>query len=356
MSVKSTSDVHIRLKLSKLATTNGQNVAILTSGHDSDVHVYNYGSSDDYSKDFDETTSVNTLIEKGFDVADYEGSIEVIVAPSADVSSNAVDTKPTADGANVSENSTNRFVYALKQHIDDGFNYVVSDNLDEKDLEAVSDYLYDTQKALLVPQVKSISDLKAIREYSSKNQPETGEKLNPVYTILETSDRKPAIQSAVYATAKAPIDLMHVSNLSEFIPDDDLKVEDIEQIKELHGSVVVNKADDMMMLQGLSLGDNYADQFVNTKIVKESFRYDLQKQLNQPHFKFDNDGINVLYQTAKGTSERLYDEGYLYSPADVQKKAFTDAEKETRTYNGLSIKAEVASSVETVNAILEITE
>lgn len=356
MPVKQMSDVHIRLKLSKLTATNVQSVAILTSGNDSNVHNYVYGMNDDVSKDFDENTSVYNLVQKAFEVADYQGVIQVIVAPNQDVSGKKADANSQGT---VTMPDTNRFVYALSQRIDDGFNYVVTDNLSEKDLEAVSDYLYSTQKAALAAQVKSSTDLQTFAAYSSKNQPMTTTKMNPVYAVTD-SQHLPTIQAVADATANAPMDMMKAGNHSEFIPDDSLSMEDIEQIKDLGGSCVVNKAGDMMMLQGKSLGANYIDQFVNTKIVKDTFQYDLQKQLNaSKHLRFDDAGINLLYQTLKFTSTKLVNQGYLDGEAEITKRSYsdtTDGEKSTRTYNGLSINAKVMSSIETVNITLDLQE
>ncbi|UQS85783.1 hypothetical protein MOO46_07570 (plasmid) [Apilactobacillus apisilvae] len=360
MAVKTMSDVHIRLKLTKQVATNVQTVAILTSGKDDQVHNYVYGLDDDYSHDFDENTSVNKLIEKAFEVTDFSGVVQVIQAPSSDVPGSKAQSQPSGAGGTVTMPDTNKYVYALMQHINDGFNYVVPDGLSVKDLEAVSDYLYKTQAAMVIAQVKSIDDLRALHDYSSANQKMSQTQLNPVYAIVETGTHVPGVQLAASATANAPVDLMKIGNESEFIPDDDLSVEDIETIKELHGSCVVNKADDMMMLQGYSLGDNYADQFVNTKIVKDTFQYDLQKQLNNSkHLHFDDNGINLLYQTAKLTSKKLFNDGYLDGEADIGKKTYSetsDYEKSTRTYNGLNINAKVMSSIETVNVVLDLLE
>lgn len=356
MPVKAVSDVHIRLKLSKLTATNVQTIAVLTSGIDSSVHNYVYGMNDDVSKDFDENTNVYKLVQKAFEVTDYQGVVQVIAAPNNDV---PTDVKPKNDG-NVTSNNTNKYVYALMQHIDDGFYYVVTDNLAEKDLEAVSDYLYKTQSAVLIAQVKTNEDYDAITNYSAKNQPQTDTKLNGVFPLVETEGHWPNIQTAASATANAPIALIKVGNESEFVPSDSLSVEDIEHIQANGGACVVNKADDMMLSSDKTPGGNYVDQFVNTKIVKDTFQYDLQKQLNAAkHLHFDDNGINLLYQTLKFTSTKLVNQGYLDGEADITKKSYTDTsdgEKATRTYNGLQINAKVMSTIESVNITLDLTE
>ncbi|CAI2679452.1 hypothetical protein [Apilactobacillus apinorum] len=362
MALKTMSDVKIHLKLSKMQLTNyKQSVAVLTSGNDDKAHIDVFGISDDVSTKFDETTSVYKLVEKAFEVPDFRGVVEVISAPQNDVAKTAnASATPTSSGASVSTSDTNRYVYALSQAVNDGFNYVVTDNLAEKDLEAVSDYLYNTQNALLVAQLNSVEAFNNLQAYSSQNQPMTSTKLNPVYAIVQTDGHLPNIQVATYATMNAPIDLMKIGNLSEFVEDPNLAQEDIDAINAKNGSVVIDKADDMMMLSGMTFGSNWADEFINTKIVKDAFQYDLQKLLNNnKHMHLDDAGINLLYQNAKMTAQRLYSEGYLDTQTDVNKKSFaetSDIEKSTRTYNGLSIEATVMSSIESINVTLDLVE
>lgn len=360
MAVKYTSDVKINLTMSSLPTSGTTMIGILTSGNDSQAHKLVFSSVDDAQDKLDETSYLYDMVKKAFEVRDFNGQVEVMQAPSADVADKTTaDAQPTANGANVStqSNTTNRFVYTLMQFIDDGFNYVCADNsLSGSDIQAVSDYLYDNQSGAFIVQASTIDDLKQLSDYLTKNDPRTNDKLSNVYVIVETSDRKPAVQLCAEASQLnatiGGIDLAKIGNLSDFIPDDDLTREDLRQIKELRGSAVVDKADDMMMMDGFAIGGNYLDNFINTKIAKDRFQYRLQRALNdQKTRSYDQATIDFLYSIAKAAGTELFNDNILAEEPVIQKADMAQIENndiENRVYKGLNIVGQISGSVEQV--------
>ena len=148
MAVKSASDVTINLSITALPNSGTAKIAVLTSGTDSNSHSYTFNSIAGVEDTFDENSNVYNLVQKAFETDSYNGQVEVIVAPSSDVSAGSTTTSTSttsttstssSSSSSSSSTTTNRFVYALKQYINDGFNYIVDDNLKESDLEAVTD-------------------------------------------------------------------------------------------------------------------------------------------------------------------------------------------------------------------------
>lgn len=368
MAVKSASDVTVNLNITALPNSGNAKIAILTGGSDSNSHSYNFNSIKDVENTFDENSSVYNLLDKVFDTDGYKGVVEVIVAPSADVSSGSTtvttSTTTTSGSSSNSGSTTNRFVYALKQYVNDGFNYVVDDNLKESDLEAVSDYLYANQAAALITQVASVPALQTLSAYSAKNQPKTDDKLNTVYAIVETSSRKPAVQVAAklaqYNEDLGGVDAAKVGNLSEFQADDDITFEDLKAIDQANGSAVANLADMQMMYRGHSLGANYLDEFVNTKVVKDTFQYNLQRALNDIQTRaYSQATIDFLYTVAVNTGNDLYQRNFLASKPAIDKldmDQVSSADVQSRDYHGFNVHATISNSIETMTVRINLAE
>lgn len=368
MAVKSASDVTVNLNITALPNSGNAKIAVLTGGSDSNSHSYTFNSIKDVESQFDENSSVYNLLDKAFDTDGFKGQVEVIVAPSADVSSGSTtvttSTTTTSGSSSASGSTTNRFVYALKQYVNDGFNYVVDDNLKESDLEAVSDYLYANQAAALITQVASVSALQTLSAYSSKNQPKTDDKLNTVYAIVETSSRKPGVQVssklAQYNEDLGGVDAAKVGNLSEFQADDDLTAEDLKAIDQANGSAVVNLAGMQMMYRGHSLGANYLDEFINTKVVKDTFQYNLQRALNDIQTRtYSQATIDFLYTVAVNTGNDLYQRNFLASKPTIDKMDIdqvSNTDIQARDYHGFNVHATISNSIETMTVRINLAE
>ncbi|TPR23136.1 hypothetical protein DY120_07465 [Apilactobacillus micheneri] len=358
--MKHVSDVKMHLLMLKMANTNNQSIAILTGGDDDQAHSYTYNSIDDVTQ-FTEDSEVYDMVEKAFDI-DYQGNVEVIVAPNKDVTpSGNLKATPNSDGAKVSNQSINRFVYALQQYAYDGFRLITNaSDVTEKDLETVTDFLYQLQKVFLFAQFNKVADLQSLFNYSSLRQVTTSDKQNTVTGMVETHDRKPAVQVIAYGLANAPIDYEHIGNLPEMTEDDDLTSDDIQNIIDAHGTCVYSKAGDQMLLQGKSFGDNYIDEFINTTIVKSTYQYSLQKELNG--FKnnhFDDKTIGLLVERAEKVSSDLMSQGYFDEKPKVDKtpRAQVNPSLVTkRHYKGITISAPIATSIDTMDVFLNLTE
>lgn len=374
MAVKSLSDVTINLALTALPNSGTAKIAILTSGSDSNAHAYTFNSTAGVEDTFDENSNVYSLVQKAFETDGYNGQVEVIVAPSSDVStgssttttSTSVTTGSSATSGSTSGSSStvNRFVYALKQYVNDGFNYIVDDNLKESDLEAVSDYLYANQAAALLTQPTSVSAAQTLGAYSSKNQPVTGDKLNGVYGAVETSSRKPIVQTAAalaqYNFTIGGVDVTKVGNLSEFQADDDLTAEDYKAIDKANASAVANLADMQMMFRGRTFGGNFLDEYINTKIVKDTFQYNLQRALNDIKTRTYNQAtIDFLYTIAVNTGNDLYNRNFLAEVPTIDKLDFAQVANQditARDYHGFNVHAKISNSVETMAVRINLAE
>lgn len=366
MPVKHNYDVNVSLNIQPLPNTGVALVGLLTSGNDSNYHVKTYYSVMQMANDYDENTSVYNLVEKAFDTDDFNGGIEVITAPNKDVDGGGTNTSvnPTSTGASVAANTTNRFVYALQQVASDGFNYVVDDNLSESDLEAVADYLYNNQRAALVTQLPSKAALNTLLTYSAKHHVQTTDKRNGVYAMAETSSRKPAIQTACrlaqYNEDIGGVDASKVGDLSEFQPDDDLSDEDIKAIEKMNGSAIVDNADMMMQLSGKSADGAYLDNFVNTKIVKDTFQYRLQRALNNIKTRtYSQATIDFLYTIADDTGQELVNKNFLVAKPKIDKldmSQVNNANVEQRIYNGFNIHGQISGAIDSMQVRINLAE
>lgn len=367
MAVKSLSDVTINLALTALPNSGTAKIAILTGGSDSNAHAYTFNSTAGVEDTFDENSNVYSLVQKAFETDGYNGQVEVIVAPSSDVSAGSTTTSTSTTSTtstSSSSSTTNRFVYALKQYVNDGFNYIVDDNLKESDLEAVSDYLYANQAAALITQPTSVSAAQTLGAYSSKNQPVTGDKLNGVYGVVETSSRKPAVQVASklaqYNFDIGGVDATKVGNLSEFQADDDLTAEDYKAIDKANASAVANLADMQMMYRGRTFGGNFLDEYINTKVVKDTFQYNLQRALNDVKTRsYNQETIDFLYTIAVNTGNELYNRNFLAEVPTIDKLDFAQVANQditARDYHGFNVHAKISNSVETMAVRINLAE
>ncbi|GHP12972.1 hypothetical protein YK48G_03970 [Lentilactobacillus fungorum] len=361
MIIKQTTDVHFIVAIHAL--TNGAvtpSVAIGAKNTDATTKSALYYALEDLSNDYPENTGVYSLAEAMFDADNFQGPIEVISYPNADVPTpDNVQTTPTEDGATVTATTTPGIVAGLTEHLFDGFKYLVLDGASEDEIEALSDFLYENQRIMLVTQPTSIADLQTLATHVTGVQNEEN-KLGNTTAIVETAtDRFPAAQAAAYAAANLPVDFQHIGNQSQFEPDSDLSTDDYDTIAGLNASTVVNKAGDYMLLNGKALAGNYTDQFVHTQLVIDTLQTALQKYLNRTKFPIYNDNtIKEMTQTLNAASTSLVQLGVLASPIvinSVPRAQVLNSEVASREYNGFSIQAQIADDINTINAKIDLT-
>lgn len=369
MAVKNISDVSVHLSITSLPNTGEAKIGIIArnaiNGNMSCVKTYS--SPDEVDNDRFSDNSLKDQIKAAFDTDGFKGKVVVMATGGAPVNSATVNVEPTATGANISNDMIDGFVYLLMQHKSDGFNYVVvSPELFESNsnLNAIADYAYQTQAFALIGQSSDMHALLNFADYSSANHKRTSNKLNPCYPIFENEGRYPAIQVACYASQYnfdfGGIDLMKIGGLSEFKPDDSLTMEDIKTLQAAKCSAVVDKAGMNMMLSGNSLGDNYLDNFVNTKLAKEEIQNSLQRALNGMKTRnYSQETIDYLYTVAKSALDRLVDQNIIENGATIDKidmSSVSNDDIEARVYKGFNIHAQISGSVEKLSLPINLME
>lgn len=358
---KHRSDVHFTVNIKRL--TNGDLkpvISILTKNTDATTKSNVYASLEDLSKDFPENTNLYKIAEAIFDVDSFNNQLlEVISYPNADVTKPTnVMVKPTAVGAKVSATPTPGIVAAMQAHVWDGMLYTLVDGGTEADYEALSDYLYKQQRVMLIARLFNTSDFQKLAQHVQSTQT-TANTLGNTYAVVDTStDRFPEAQAAAFAASNIPTDFMHIGGLSEFEVDKNLSDDDADDITNAYGAVVVNKADDLMLSTGRALcGTNYVDQFVHVQYIIDQWTNAIQKYLNAHKWpRYDDKTIGELKALVVTLGINFYTMGILaakVSDDDVTTIAYANVLPslvEKREYNGLGVNAQVANSVETLNA------
>lgn len=361
MAIKQTTDVHFTVAIHALKNPNGTPaVGIATKGADATTKASIYTDLDSLSADFDETTGVYSQAEAMFDADNFKGPVEVVTYPNVDSTTPAnVQTTGTTTGATVTATTTPGIVVGLTEHLFDGFKYLVLDGATEAETEAVSDFLYDNQRIMLVTQPKSVTDLQTLSTHVKGIQTKKNSLGNTAAIVETASDRFVAAQAAAYAAANLPVDFQHIGNQSQFEPDTDLSTDDYDTIAAANGTVVVNKSGDYMLLNGLALAGNYVDQFVHTQLVIDTFQTALQKYLNRHNFPIFNDAtIKEMAQTIEACGQQLQQQGVLASAVEitsVPRSNVLNSDVAARKYNGFGFNVQIADDIDTINAKIDLT-
>lgn len=344
--------------------TNGgtaPDIGIGTQSQDNTMTSKMYASLADLSKDYPENTNVYNIAEAIFDVDSFNNNlVEVIQYPKDDVPTPTnVSVTPTADGAQVKATTTPGIIAGFKNHLHDGFKYLLLDGASEADYETLSDYLYDQQRIMLVAQLTSVDDLAKLQSHATATMGKTN-KIDNLAAFVDTqTDRFPAAQACAFAASNIPTDFMHIGNLSQFALDENLSDDDVDQIESLNGMAIVNKAGDLMVSGGRTLaGNNFVDQFVNVNMIIDSYQQYLQHYLNQHHWPAYTDATLGEMQAGLETLGKNYiaddvlesNEIDLVKVADVLPSLVAE-----REYNGLSAKLVVRNDVETMNSKIDFT-
>lgn len=359
--VKRTTDVHFIVAIHALNTSDSfPLVAIATKNTDATTKSHIYDDMYSLSADYPENTGVYNQAEAMFEVNDFRGPIEVIAYPNVDsITPSGVQSQGTGHGGKVTATPTPGIVVGITQHIFDGFKYLVLDGATETEIEALSDFLYDNQRIMLVTQPNSITALKTLATHVTGYQ-NVKNRLGNTAAIVETAkDRYPAAQAVAYAAVNVPVDFQHIGNLSQFEPDTDLTTDDYDTIAGLNATLVVNKAGDYMLLNGKALAGNYIDQFVHTQLVIDTLQTNLQKYLNRKNFPIYNDAtIKEMTQTINAVSTSLLQTGVLYTAIavnSVPRAKVLNMDVVARKYNGFSLSAQIGDDIDTINAKLDLT-
>ena len=364
--LKQMTDVHVIVSIHQLALSGKTPlVALMTKNTDATTKSTVYNSLADLSADYAEDTTVYDQAAAMFEAENFTGPVEVIAYPNADVSD---PTNVKADGASsggtVTASTTPGIVSGLSAHIYDGFIYLLLDGASETEIEAVSDFVYDNQRVMLITQPASVKDLQTLHTHVAGYQTAKNSLCNTAAVVVTTPDNYRAAQAAAYAAANLPVDWQHIGNQSTFAPDTDLTMTDFDDIAAAGGTTVVNKAGDFMLLNGKSMGSNYIDQFVHTQLVVDRLQTSLQKYLNRHKFvSYDDAHIKEMTQTLQTTGDNLAAMGVIFSMSDGQSIDVTSISRANtpnedvinRSYNGFSIAAQIADDIDTVNMKLDIT-
>lgn len=361
--VKQTTDVHFIVAIHALNTSDSApSVAIATKNTDATTKSNIYDDLESLSADYAENTGVYAQAAAMFDVNGFNGPVEVIAYPNVDSNTpSGVKSQGTTTGGTVTAAATTTpgIVAGITQHLFDGFKYLVLDGATETEIEALSDFLYDNQRIMLVTQPNSVTALQTLATHVAGVQT-VKDQLGNTAAIVETAtDRYPAAQAVAYAAANLPVDFQHIGNLSQFEPDANLTTDDYDTIAGLNATLVVNKAGDYMLLNGKALAGNYIDQFVHTQLVIDTLQTNLQKYLNRKNFPIYNDAtIKEMTQTINAVSTSLLQMGVLYTAIvvnSVPRANVLNSDVTARKYNGFSLSAQIADDIDTINAKLDLT-
>ncbi|GAF37500.1 hypothetical protein [Lentilactobacillus farraginis] len=356
--VKQTTDVHFIVAIHALSNSDSTPlVAIATKNTDATTKSNIYDDLESLSADYAENTGVYAQAAAMFDVNGFRGPVEVIAYPNVD--STGVQSQGTDDGGTVTATTTPGIIVGITQHLFDGFKYLVLDGATEAETEALSDFLYDNQRIMLVTQPNSVTALQTLATHVAGVQTVKNQLGNTAAIVETATDRYPAAQAVAYAAANLPVDFQHIGNLSQFEPDADLTTDDYDTIAGLNATLVVNKAGDYMLLNGKALAGNYIDQFVHTQLVIDTLQTSLQKYLNRKNFPIYNDAtIKEMTQTINAVSTSLLQMGVLYTPIvvnSVPRANVPNGDVVARKYNGFSLSAQIADDIDTINAKLDLT-
>lgn len=364
--VKQMTDVHIIVSIHQL-TSNGKTplVALATKNTDATTKSTLYNTLGDLTNDYGEDTTVYGQAKAMFEADNFTGPVEVIAYTNADVANPTnVAASGSTDGGSVTAATTPGIVSGLAEHLYDGFIYLVLDGATEEETEAVSDFLYDNQRIMLITQPSSVTDLQTLHTHVLGYQKAKNSLCNTAALVVTSTGNYRAAQAAAYAAANLPVDWQHIGNQTTFEPDADLVMADYDDIAAAGGTTIVNKAGDFMLLNGKAMANNYIDQFVHTQLVVDRFQNALQKYMNNHKFvSYDDAHIKEMTQTLQTTGDDLAALGVLFSlsdgkSVDVSSVSRTDTPNEdvnSRSYNGFAITAQIADDIDTVNMKLDIT-
>ncbi|KRM91597.1 hypothetical protein [Fructilactobacillus florum] len=358
--IKRPTNVHLTVSIQQVVKGVGKPaIAILTKGTSTKAKIYS--TIDDLSQDYNESTDVFETAKAAFEVPGFNESVEVL-----QYGSTAALQAPTqsSDNGNVSTSDSNTTALTpvsqiVADHLFDGFNYLVPDKtVPETDLEDLSDFLYDNQRVVLYAQLNSVADLQKLSTHVQSYQKDDKEKQGNTGAIVETSDRKPAVQIVAYASINAPTDLGHVGNLSQMVPDDDLTQSDYEAIDSANGSVVVNKADWAMSNSGKALKGNYIDQFVHVQMVTDEIKRVIQNYLNSQKFPaYDESTVSMIEKLIDGVSKEYTANGILVDPIVVTSTPINqvpDRLVEDREFSKFGFNFKIANDVQDINANVNV--
>lgn len=361
--VKRTGDVSFAVTIRPLV--NGKvkpNMMLFTKGGDDKMTQGLYSTIFDVTDVYPENSSVYPYAEAAFDTTNYNGPLEVISTPNVPVAiPYNVQLTPTTDGATIKAELTPPLVYAASQHLFDGAYYaVVDDSFSDEEVTQLADFLYENQRVQLVTDVKSIDSLKTNYDHVQATQLKDntlGNWFNNVNSLSDT--KKQAIQIAAYAAANMPVELSHIGDQTEFVQDPTLYAEDQDTIEALNGSTVVNKSDNLMMLQGKNLAGNYADQFVHMQYATDALTNALQRYENRMNFpKYTDDTINEMEKTLETTGTQLKQMGILNGDVKITKKPVAEvlnSDVADRRYNYFAIEIQLMDTINKINGKLQIT-
>ncbi|MBU9788900.1 hypothetical protein KOM07_05025, partial [Lentilactobacillus sp. G22-6] len=195
--VKQTTDVHFIVAIHALTNPDRTpSVAIGTKNTDATTKSNIYDDLDSLSADYKENTGVYNQAAAMFEVNGFRGPIEVIAYPNADsITPSGVQSQGTGHGGKVTATPTPGIVVGITQHLFDGFKYLVLDGASETEIEALSDFLYDNQRIMLVTQPNSVATLQTLATHVAGVQ-KVKDKLGNTAAIVETAkDRYPAAQA-----------------------------------------------------------------------------------------------------------------------------------------------------------------
>lgn len=362
MSTKQAPDVHWIVSIHPL--TNGFTKPLLmvfTHSTDGAEHSSMYSNLFDLANDYPENGTVYPTAAAAFEVTNFNGPLEVVAFPNTDVAVPFnVTAKAIDGGVEYSADLTPGIVYGASQHLYDGAYYAAcASDVSDDEVNQLADYLYEKQRVLLVTNVKDVATLQTNYTHAQATQLKKNTLGNWVNVVNSDADVHPATQVAAYASANVPTDLMNVGNQSEFEVDETLDDSDYDTIRDFNGTTVVDKADDLMMLTGKALAGNYADQFVHTQMVVDSFTDALQKYKNRQNFPVYNDKtIGEMEKTLEATGTALVQQGILAAKpvvTDTPRANVPNSDVSKREYNYFSIQVQIADTIETINGKIDIT-
>ena len=363
MAFKQTTDVNFTVVIQHLANTVvSPLVDIFTKGNVASESHKMYYDLDTLAKDFDESTNVYALAEAMFENDGFNGPVKVISAPNADMPTPA-NVKATSDGKDTTVTATamNGLAYAAGLNMYDGCYIAVIDNsaFNDTDKAAFAKFIYEQQRYLFIDQVNTIDAAQTNETAVLGYQNEKGKLGNWLEVVEPNDDHKVAAQIGAYIAANIPVDVQHIGNLTQMVPSDKLTSDDYETIAGLNATTVVNKSGDNMMLNGKVLSGGYADQAVNVNYAIDALRASLQSYLNRNKWPIYNDKtIREMYETILATGKTLYIAGILANPLTVTyvpRAQVLNQDVESREYRGFTVNAEIASTIDTLNAKINLT-
>ncbi|MFC6180347.1 hypothetical protein [Lactiplantibacillus daowaiensis] len=362
--VKHESDVNLTINILRPDTSLGTPLIEIFTKGDKPTGVY--GDTDTLAEDYDETTEVYKKAAAMWELDSYTAPIEVVSVPTASRHTPVVSVDK--DGVVTATDTIELgIVTGAKNHLYDGALYVLlDDSFTSDEVIALSDFLYDQQRLMLIVKVASIDELKPLAAHVSAYQAATNVLSNTAAMVVPQVGNYSLDQAAAYAASNVPTDWQHIggATLTEFDPNSGLTIDDSADIQALRGMTVVNKSGDNMLLNGMALGNNYIDQFVHTMLVGDAIETAIQKYLNHHNFpNYDDNTINELKETILSVTDGYLTQGVLEAQSDgtsaiisVPKRAnVSNADVANRKLKNITINTTTADDVDTVDGKLNVT-